>query len=55
MPTLMSPPTVGFGADDDVVLAALAAKGTVEASRASATPAPTLFITRDRLVERWNM
>jgi hypothetical protein len=50
------PPDTGLPAlADDVVLAAFAAKGTVEARRASATPAPTFFITRDRVVERWNM
>jgi len=55
-PTVIFPPISGLPAlADDVVLAAFAAKGTVEARRASATPAPTFFITRDRVVERWNM
>ena len=54
-PTVIFPPDTGLPAADDVVLAAFAAIGTVEARRASAIPAPTFFITRDRVVERWNM
>jgi len=50
-PTVIFPPDTGLSALAGDCLAALAAIGTVEARRASARPAPTFFITRDRRVK----